>query len=467
MNRYARMVGLALLTLTQTAQAGSDADLDALRQEIAALKAEYERRIQALEQRLETAAARPARAPEAAPSAALKPAKSASSVATVPAVATSQRDFNPAISLVLDGKLTQFTEDPEDYAIPGFQLGGEAGPGEEGLSVQHSELIISANVDDLFFGQLTAAIASHEDSTEIELEEAYIETAALGSGLNLRAGRFYSGIGYLNQQHAHAWDFADAPLVYRALFGDQLNDDGLQLSWIAPTDLYFTIGAEALRGADFPAAGDAHSGLGAGTLFTKFGGDIGASHSWQLGLSHWRADVIDRVGDGHAHGGGDAVAQVSFNGDSRISALDFVWKWAPAGNATRTNLKLQAEYFQRDEDGLVSIAEAPIEETLYDGRQRGWYAQAVYQFRPRWRVGLRYDRLTADNTGSDAAVLTEAGLDSLGHDPNRYALMFDYSRSEFSRLRLQYNRDRSQPGTDDQFYLQYIMSLGAHGAHAY
>ncbi len=462
---------LALLPTFASAAANPD-ELAAIRQQIQSLQSDYERRIQALETRLAQAEAETQAAKQAASEAQSAATTSAMTSATISAAAappprSAANAFNPAISLILDGKLTQFSNDPEEYALPGFQLGGEAGLGEEGFSVQHSELMISANADDMFFGQLTAAIASHEGATEIELEEAFMETAALGNGLNLRGGRFYSGIGYLNQQHTHAWDFADAPLVYRAMFGDQLNDDGVQLSWLAPTDQYFNVGAEWLRGGDWPAAGDTHDGTGAGTLFAKLGGDVGVSNSWQLGVSHWRADVVDRAGGGHAHEHGGEAAEVSFTGDSQISALDFVWKWAPGGNATRTNFKFQAEYFLRDEEGLISIAEDPIEETSYDGEQDGWYAQAIYQFMPRWRAGLRYDRLTADNSGSDADVLAEAGLDAAGHDPNRYGLMFDYSRSEFSRIRVQYNRDESQTDADDQWYLQYIMSLGAHGSHQY
>lgn len=462
MRMHIAFAGAVLAALVPSAHAAPPAEprteLDALRQEIETLRSEYERRIEALERRLQAAEAPPA------PAVSTPPPVDTGPVAA--SVSDRARGFNPDISLILDGKLSSFSRDPEDYRLDGFQTGGEAGPGEEGFSVAHSELMMSANVDDLFFGQLTAAIATHDGATEIELEEAYVETPGLGHGLMLRAGRFYSGIGYLNQQHAHAWDFADAPLVYRALFGDQLNDDGLQLAWLAPTDLYLTLGAEWLRGGDFPAAGASHGGLGAGSVFAKLGGDVGPSHSWQLGLSHWRADVTDRTGGGHAHEGA-GEADVSFSGDSRISALDAVWKWAPDGNPTRTYLKLQGEYFLRDENGTVAIAHDPVEETWYLGEQRGWYAQAVYQFMPRWRAGLRYDRLTADNTGSDAEVLAEAGLDGGLHDPERYALMVDYSRSEFSRLRLQYNRDRSRPVTDHQWYLQYIMSLGAHGAHAY
>jgi hypothetical protein len=42
-----------------------------------------------------------------------------------------------------------------------------------------------------------------------------------------------------------------------------------------------------------------------------------------------------------------------------------------------------------------------------------------------------------------------------------------YKRQEYSRLRLQYTRDYTLPEADNQFFLQYVMSLGAHGAHAF
>jgi hypothetical protein len=53
------------------------------------------------------------------------------------------------------------------------------------------------------------------------------------------------------------------------------------------------------------------------------------------------------------------------------------------------------------------------------------------------------------------------------HRPSRVSAMTDFSNSEFSRLRLQVSRDDSGPSTDDQVVLQYIMSLGAHGAHRF
>jgi hypothetical protein len=49
----------------------------------------------------------------------------------------------------------------------------------------------------------------------------------------------------------------------------------------------------------------------------------------------------------------------------------------------------------------------------------------------------------------------------------RYSLMTDWSNSEFSRLRLQYTRDEAGPADENQWGLQYILSIGAHGGHSF
>lgn len=353
--------------------------------------------------------------------------------------------FNPAMSLILDGTYAGLSRDPEGYAIAGFALGEESGPGEKGFSLGESELAISANIDDRFFGNANIALTPEG---EVEVEQAYFQTLSLGTGLTLRAGRFFSGIGYLNEHHAHAWDFADQPLVYRAMLGDQLRDDGVQARWVAPTELFVELGAEIFRGDSFPAGGAAISGAGTRSVFAHVGGDVGASHSWRAGVSYLMANAEERESEEGAN---------VFTGDSDLAVIDFVWKWAPQGNSRNTHLKVQAELFLRNEDGVFNGVE-------YSGDQRGAYAQLVYQFMPAWRVGVRYDRLMADAV---PATLAGTVLDDQGHDPTRTSLMVDYSHSEFSRLRLQYNRDESRPVVDDQWFVQYVMSIGAHGAHLF
>jgi hypothetical protein len=96
----------------------------------------------------------------------------------------------------------------------------------------------------------------------------------------------------------------------------------------------------------------------------------------------------------------------------------------------------------------------------------------VYQFMPQWRVGYRYDRLDAGTTAIglvDSGALTAADFPILAaYNPTRNTLMVDWTGSEFSRIRLQLARDQSRADvTDKQAFLQYIVSLGAHGAHKF
>jgi hypothetical protein len=160
---------------------------------------------------------------------------------------------------------------------------------------------------------------------------------------------------------------------------------------------------------------------------------------------------------------GDEDNPLQFSGSSDIYIADFVWKWAPNGNIRERNLIFQTEYLYRNEDGNYTIPDADMPLAI-NSDASGWYAQLVYQWRPRWRVGVRMDGLSMDNPGDEFGGTP---LDSMGDDPLRYSMMFDYSNSEFSRIRLQFNRDESGLKNDNQFTLQYIMSIGAHGGHEF
>ena len=379
---------------------------------------------------------------------------------------TARNTYNPAITLIFNGAYSSYELNPEQYDLPGFQLSDEAGLGAEGFSIGESELNINGNIDSLFFGNATIALDDTGDGLDVSLEEAYVETLGLGHGMGIRVGRFYSDIGYLNVQHPHAWDFYDAPLIYRGLFGDQLANDGLQFTVVAPTDMFLLLGAELGNGGNFPS-GEPQSGLGNWDVFAKIGGDVGVSHSWLTGVSYWSApDVQDRMGV-YQNSDGETV-DTSFSGSSKIAGMEFIYKWAPYGNPEQRNFKFQFEYFLRDEEGNVDIQNTdPLETTGYTGDQSGWYAQGIYQFVPQWATGFRYDRLSTDNSGTNQAVLDQAGLNNPDYTPDRYSAMLQWKHSEYSRIRFQYNLDRSTGQDDNQLYLQYTFVLGAHGAHTY
>jgi hypothetical protein len=449
------MAALLALALTPAMAPAAD-DVTTLRAELQVMKSDYDARVDALEARikqLETANAAAADATLAA--AADVPASATAPEPPVPTASGGGASaFNPAISLILGGSYTGASRDPGDWHMAGFvPSGDEIGPGERSFNLGESELTFSASIDPYFSGQLTAAITAEN---EIEVEEAFFRTSALPDGFTLKGGRFFSGFGYLNEVHAHAWDFVDQPLVYQAMFGGQYTQNGVQLKWLAPTDLFLEFGAETGNGDGFPATRLEKNGLNGATLFAHVGGDIGDHTSWRTGVS-WLTQKAE------AREGGIEVDDTplfdSFTGDSDTWVVDGVLKWAPT---PRRQLKLQGEYMRRRESGEIADANGLVLADDYRNTQSGWYLQSVYQFAPRWRAGARYDSL-------DAGTYIYAPENLLDASPDRLSLMLDWNPSEFSRLRAQYDWDNARDdGERDRIWrLQYLYGIGAHGAHKY
>ena len=459
---------LLLFALPAQAQSATEPTAAELAEQIRALKREYEARIGTLEAQLSALESKARDADREGTSAAR---------ATRPA---SDNAFNPAIGVVLNGMISEYSADESE--IPGFPTGHESERPGQGLSLGHSEIAMSSNIDDKFFGNLTLGLGVHPgEPIELELEEAYIQTlpgAGLPEGMRIKAGRSLWTFGYLNEQHRHGDDFADRPLPYRTFLDNAYNDDGVQVSLVLPSELYSEIGAGLFRGDDTPFGGSAN-GHGAWSAYTRFGGDFGRDSAWRVGAYVLSGEAHER-GGGHAHGDdeGDGhdehddddhgdehghskfFSEGAFSGDTQLYALDFRSTWAPTGNARERELILQGEYFWRTEKGAYELAAEGDEEAgdseYFDTTSRGWYAQAIYKFLPRWRIGARYSRLLPAH---------EMELD---HDPSALAAMIDWTNSEFSRIRLQYTRESlAEDEHDNQIMLQYIMSLGAHPAHTF
>jgi len=434
--------------LSAAAQAEEAANVAELRAALQQLRQEYETRVQALEQRINDLSAQQQTAqvqPQAAPAIA--------DGGVVMQSASSAAAFNPAMGIIFQG-LAWSGAGASAGDIPGFPMDEGTGASGDGMLLGETELDFSANVDDKFTARLTMPITVANGDAQVELEEAWLETLALPAGLAARFGRFFSGIGYLNDKHSHAWDFVDQPLPYQAFLGGQYLDDGIQLRWIAPLDLYLELGGEVLRGDRYPAAGATDSGLGSRAAFAHVGGDASVNSSWLAGLSYLYTGS-DRRRDG-------TVDQpMLFSGDSDVLIADFVWKWAPQGNWHQKNLVLQAEYLWRNEDGTYTLPGGRV--LPYSNAQDGWYVQAVYQPVPRWRAGGRFDMLSSGDPGT---LFTGTPLQPAGDDPMRFTLMADWSNSEYSRLRLQFAHQFGVL-TDNQWGLQYILSIGAHGAHTF
>lgn len=435
-NIYWRAAIAALFSHSLNAFAANDADLQAIREQVRQLEQRFNQQ---------------------------------SNTASAPVAGSGEGAFNPAISLILDGTYGTLHQDP---TVPATGFAMNPNPGhKQGFNLGESELGISANIDPQFRGVATLAL---DPAGGISVENGFVQTSALGNGFNLKFGRYFSGLGYLNEQHAHAWDFTDQPLVYATLWDNQLAEDGLQLKWLAPTDTFIEVGGELGRGRGFPGTNRTKNGAGSGVLFAHFGDDIGIEHNWRAGVSLYGTKRVDAASNAVPDFPGTAGGvSNSFGGDSRTFGLDFVWKYSPNGNTANRNVKVQGEYFRRKENGLltydtgaVAVAPGPTTDS-YAVTQSGWYLQGVYKFTKVWRTGLRYDRLDP-GVATVGALNTGNVIASYAFDPSRLTWMTDYNPSEFSRIRLQLARDDSRQGlADNQLFVQYIMSLGAHAAHQY
>lgn len=356
---------------------------------------------------------------------------------------------NPNISLILStfGYTSNLSEaELARRVIPGYMNGGITN--KKGFNFDSAELGFYAPVDPYF--NLYATIPVSEDG--VEVEEAYFLTTSLPYGFQLKGGKFKSGFGRINGQHAHVWDFQDLPLPYKAFIeGEGIIEKGLQLTYLPPLPFYTLLGLEALQGQNAMLFGpDARSGPHAFTAFAKASFDIGDNSTILVGQSVISGSTrTNTIAD-----------NAEFRGTSTLYDTELTYKWKPS---TTQSFTLQSEYLYRDQKGDLADLSAATADTLKRS-QDGLYVQGIYQLN-RWRVGARYDLL--DLFKKDY-ILAGTQTD-FGSRPWRASGMLEFNPTEFSRLRLQYNHDMSARDgrANNELVLQLLFAIGAHGAHPF
>jgi hypothetical protein len=406
-------------------------------------------------------------------------------------------DFNPAVSVIFDGLYYHDNTDGEGMERleeaesifgghghgHGHEHGHEHGGLTRGFNLRETELTLSGNVDPYFDAWFTAAVT--EDS--IEIEEAWIRTQSLPAGLQLKAGRMLSAVGYHNEKHLHSWQFADQNLAYLSLFGDHgLRGNGVQATWLAPTASFLQFGLEALQAEDLERFGsgidgeevaeeieeelmlteapelnlDEKSGPKLGVAYVRFGPDMGTRQALQLGLS--LAQHRDTQSFHEEEPGPEFFVT---QGDATLYGLQAVYKFFPTGAYGQGGLNIQAEYFQTEVEETATYHSDPAELGLsLDREMDAGYLEANYGFAPRWQIGARH---AATGIGGE---ISEGDETEELHISRRNSLALTWYATEFSKLRLQYSHNDLAGEDDDSFnqvMLQYNLSLGAHGAHQF
>ena len=389
------------------------------------------------------------------------------------------QSMNPDLSAIVD--MYYYDENSDEGMghiageIAGFGHSHAEGEEEEhhhgsdnGFNLRHLELQVSAEVDPYFKASAIAAI----DLESAELEEAVMETTSLPYGLKIKGGKFFSDFGYINAQHSHSWDFTDQPLIYQLALGAHgLNDKGLQLSWLAPTPFYLMAGAEAFQGDGeaplFSYVGEeplpTRDGPRIGVGWLKIGPNLPGNHGLQFGLFA-ATGKHQEAHDGNEDGEEDHW----LDGDSSFWGADAVYKYNASQAYGQGDVIVQAEYFSLKKDmNLIAHDLAPqlVGNSRVD-EQDGYYVQMTYGFLPRWRAGLRWEQVGLTNQSELPNGSTEE-FDS----SNRASAMVDFTPSEFSRIRLQANQGsyETEEGREEvtEFFVQWMVALGAHGAHAF
>lgn len=391
----------------------------------------------------------------------------------------SQSKFVPDISLIIDASYKHFNfenHESEHLILPGVIKVTHAENGlhqhattQKGFNLNYGELYISSVVDPYF--ELLGIF--HIGRSGLEIEEGYFTTRKLPSGLQLKGGKFYSAFGRINEQHPHLWDFADQPLIFNSFFGSEgLNEVGIQTNWIAPTNFFLKFGVEILEGENESSFGK--NGFNVNSvevesselpnLYTSF-----ISTSFDAGNLVGFLKLSGAIGKTRIQNNYDIDHNnEAFYANTKIFGLSFSGKYF----VNPVNyLSLQTEYLKRNMKGnRYSIDTSGVSTHDYESVQSGLYAQLIYKFNQRWRIGVRYDYI------QNNMIKINSSDEILPKYLPRYSAMIDFSPTEFSMIRFQYSYDRSKYVIEQnnylnknlsEFILQINLSIGAHGAHPF
>ena len=348
--------------------------------------------------------------------------------------------------------------------VPALQV-GDHDPHVRGFTIPNAELALDGTVDPYFKG--FANIVYKIDrlgETNVELEEMFLLTSSLPKNLQLKAGQYFVEFGRQNNQHPHAWAFADEPLVINRMFGpDGLRSQGARLSWLAPTSWY----TEAMVSVMNSAGGTTQSFRSEESTEIHGGRllDREVRSAKDLMIVPRLATSFDLTETQTLVVGASAALGPNNSGpdaSTQIYGVDLYWKWkSPTAHQGFPFVSLQSEAMTRSYDAAERLsAETPTvtlpAETLKD---RGWYAQLLWGIKPLLVAGIR-----GESVGGDAAAFDS----ELRTDRSRLSTDLTWFPSEFSKFRVQYNFDhRNGIGNNHSLWFQLEFLMGAHAAHKF
>src|SRR5437016_2347234 len=367
MNRFivAFLFAFLLFAPAAFAQAPTAADIQALKAQIDALKADYDRRIQALEIQLQTLQGQ-------TPAAGAPTAPAQTQTAETPAGAAGAG--GPAGQLPVYGGASAGSKvfNP-DIAVIGDFLGAagsnKVNP-DPALEMHESEAAFQAIIDpyaraDFFF-------SFGEEG--VTLEEGYLTFPAIPGGLLVRAGKMRAAFGKVNTLHNHVLPWTDRPIVTNDLVGgeDGIDDAGFSVARLIPNRwIFLEATGQVFRGD----SNDVYHSSKRGNLSY-----VGHLRGYQDLTDNTNIDIGISFSRGHnASGIVDDIDVGRFR--TTLYGADATIRWRPLQRSIYHSFvgRLEFVWSRRGQPNGVQSA-------------LGYYFSGDYQFARRWFAGLHYDR---------------------------------------------------------------------------
>ncbi len=376
------------------------------------------------------------------------------------------------IDISLDALFAAGGSTEDDESILNLQGGGHD-PRKRGFTVQNVELSLSGPVDPYLRGEthIIYLLDPETGETLVELEEAFLTTTSLPSGLQVKAGHFFTEFGRINPQHPHQWHWQDQPVISTRLFGpDGMRGPGFRLGWLTPLPWYSEIhfGMQNANGetmASFSANKEffEQRPVGGRPFFKREVNGLKdmvylarLDNSWDV-----TENITAKVGLSSLYG----PNATGNDGETAIYGADLVVKWRPGyGKRGWPFLVWESEVMRRDYKADAYLDDSdPLnvidlkEDTLGDW---GLYTQILHGFATEWAAGLRYEYAT----GSGESV-EGRDADPFRESRTRVSPLLTWMPSEFSRFRVQYNYDVADH-LDDAAHSVWLGAEFMYGAHA-
>lgn len=319
---------------------------------------------------------------------------------------------NPSISFVVDGKARTNTQGDDGV---GFLLGS-------------AELFLSAPIDPYLRGYASINGTSEES---FDVEEAALVTTALPYNFTVKGGRFFADVGRFPHWHDEALPFVERPQSIDRLFGGESKAEGVESSWLAPTDHYI----ELTTGV-YNSIGEGPEDLGS-TI-----GQPSYSELTYLVHPHTYVDVTDTL---NVELGGTYFSAPSGT-RRRLLGADLTIRHQPGTSSFYQGTVVGSEWYWNNQE---FFEEDGASERFH---RNGGYAYFESFFGRRFSGGLLFDH------AEDVGGATER--------QNSYSGFVTWKPSEFQRLRFQVDQIDQTGKNDQRFWLQWTAFIGSH-AHGF